>query len=277
MEGSMNKQIKRLEEKSNQIRKEILDVVYNAKSGHVGGAMSSTDILTTLYYHVMNISIENAKNSNRDRFILSKGHIAEALYCILADKGFFSRDKLKTYSQFNSTLIGHPNNKNEGVEVSTGSLGHGLSLAVGMAIAGKRDKKSYRVFTLMGDGELAEGSVWEGAMASSHYKLDNLVAIIDRNKLQISGTTEEVMTLENLQEKWESFGWEVVQVDGNNIRELVEVFDKIPLKKNKPTMIIANTIKGKGISFMENNVKWHHGVLTEEQYIKAVKDLKEGE
>ncbi|MBY2229373.1 transketolase [Clostridioides difficile] len=272
----MNKQIKRLEEKSNQIRKKILDVVYNAKSGHVGGAMSSTDILTTLYYHVMNISIENAKNSNRDRFILSKGHIAEALYCILADKGFFSRDKLKTYSQFNSTLIGHPNNKNEGVEVNTGSLGHGLSLAVGMAIAGKRDKKSYRVFTLMGDGELAEGSVWEGAMASSHYKLDNLVAIIDRNKLQISGTTEEVMTLENLQEKWESFGWEVVQVDGNNIRELVEVCDKIPLKKNKPTMIIANTIKGKGISFMENNVKWHHGVLTEEQYIKAVKDLKEG-
>ncbi|MDV9722357.1 transketolase [Clostridioides difficile] len=272
----MNKQIKRLEEKSNQIRKEILDVVYNAKSGHVGGAMSSTDILTTLYYHVMNISIENAKNSNRDRFILSKGHIAETLYCILADKGFFSRDKLKTYSQFNSTLIGHPNNKNEGVEVNTGSLGHGLSLAVGMAIAGKRDKKSYRVFTLMGDGELAEGSVWEGAMASSHYKLDNLVAIIDRNKLQISGTTEEVMTLENLQEKWESFGWEVVQVDGNNIRELVEVCDKIPLKKNKPTMIIANTIKGKGISFMENNVKWHHGVLTEEQYIKAVKDLKEG-
>ncbi|VTR06068.1 transketolase [Clostridioides difficile] len=276
MEGTMNKQIKRLEEKSNQIRKEILDVVYNAKAGHIGGAMSSTDILTTLYYHIMNISPENAKDSNRDRFILSKGHIAEALYCILADKGFFSRDKLKTYSQFNSTLIGHPNKKNEGIEVNTGSLGHGLSLAVGMAIAGKRDKKSYRVFTLMGDGELAEGSIWEGAMAASHYKLDNLVAIIDRNKLQISGTTEEVMTLENLQEKWQSFGWKVVQVDGNNITELVEVFDKIPLKKNKPTMIIANTIKGKGISFMENNVKWHHGVLTEEQYIKAVEDLKEG-
>lgn len=270
----MNSVVKDLELKANHIRREILDIVYNAKAGHIGGALSSTDILTTLYYHVMNVSPENIKDNDRDRFVLSKGHIAEALYCILADKGFFEKEKLKTYCQYDSTLIGHPNNKNLGVEVNTGSLGHGLPVAVGMSIAGKLDSKKYKVFTLMGDGELAEGSVWEGAMAAGHYKLDNLVGIIDRNKLQISGSTEEVMKLNDLQKKWESFGWEVAQVNGNDINELVNIFNSLPLKNDKPTMIIANTIKGKGISFMENNKKWHHGVPTEEEYKQGVEELK---
>lgn len=192
------------------------------------------------------------------------------------DKGFFDKEKLKTYSQYGSTLIGHPNNKNAGVEVNTGSLGHGLPIAVGMALAGKRDKKNYRVFTLMGDGEQAEGSVWEGAMSGANYKLDNLVGIIDRNGLQISGTTEDIMALDDLKGKWTGFGWEVVEVDGNNIEELLKAFNNIPVKEGKPTMVIANTVKGKGISFMENQAKWHHGVLTEEQYKQAVDELEGG-
>jgi transketolase len=262
-----------LKVKAKQIRKDILEVVYNSKAGHIGGSLSSTDILTVLYYNVLNINAEDISNPDRDRFILSKGHIAESLYCILADKGFFDREKLKTYSKYGSTLIGHPNNKNPGVEVNTGSLGHGLSISVGIALAGKLDNRSYRVFTLMGDGEQAEGSVWEGAMAAANYKLDNLIGIIDRNGLQISGTTKDVMGLGDLRDKWTSFGWEVIEVDGNDIEELLKAFYKIPAKEGKPTMIIANTIKGKGISFMENVVKWHHGVLTDEQYKQAVREL----
>ncbi|MDF2885554.1 MAG: transketolase [Clostridiaceae bacterium] len=272
----MEREVMDLELKARQIRKGVLDMVYSSKAGHVGGSMSSIDILTTLYYKVLNIDPKNFSDPDRDRFILSKGHVAESLYYILGDKGFFDKEKLKTYSQYGSTLIGHPNNKNNGVEVNTGSLGHGLSIAVGMALAGKRDYKNYRVFTLMGDGEQAEGSVWEGAMAAANYKLDNLVGIVDRNGLQISGSTEEVMDLKDLSSKWTSFGWEVVEVDGNNIEELLKVFDNIPAKEGKPTMVIAKTIKGKGISYMEDNVKWHHGVLTEEEYNQAVKELEGG-
>lgn len=272
----MDQTVKDLQLKAKQVRKGVLDMVYVSKAGHVGGSMSSIDILTTLYYKVLNIDPKKFSDPDRDRFILSKGHIAESLYYILGDKGFFDKGKLKTYSQYGSTLIGHPNNKNNGVEVNTGSLGHGLPVAVGMALAGKRDNKNYRVFTLMGDGEQAEGSVWEGAMAAANYKLDNLIGIVDRNGLQISGTTEEVMALDNLKDKWASFGWEVVEVDGNNIDELLKVFSNVPAKKDKPTMIIAKTIKGKGISFMENVAKWHHGVLTEEQYNQAVKELEGG-
>lgn len=265
---------KALKVKANQIRRDVLDVVYDSKAGHIGGSLSSIDILTTLYYNVLNINANDTKNLERDRFVLSKGHIAESLYCILADKGFFDKEKLKTYSKFGSTLIGHPNSKNSGVEINTGSLGHGLPVSVGMALAGKRDNRSYRVFTLMGDGEQAEGSVWEGAMAAANYKLDNLVGIVDRNRLQISGSTEDVMALDDLSDKWRSFGWEVVEVDGNDIEELLKVFNNIPAKKGKPTMVIANTVKGKGVSFMENQAKWHHGVLNEEQYKQAVNDLK---
>lgn len=265
---------KALKIKANQIRRDVLDVVYDSKAGHIGGSLSSIDILTTLYYNTLNINANDTKNLERDRFVLSKGHIAESLYCILADKGFFDKEKLKTYSKFGSTLIGHPNSKNSGVEINTGSLGHGLPVSVGMALAGKRDNRSYRVFTLMGDGEQAEGSVWEGAMAAANYKLDNLVGIVDRNRLQISGSTEDVMALDDLSDKWRSFGWEVVEVDGNDIEELLKVFNNVPAKKGKPTMVIANTVKGKGVSFMENQAKWHHGVLNEEQYKQAVNDLK---
>jgi transketolase len=272
----MEQTVKDLELKARQVRIGVLDMVYKSKAGHVGGSMSSIDILTTLYYKVLNIDPKNFSDPDRDRFVLSKGHIAESLYYILGDKGFFDKEKLKTYSQYGSSLIGHPNNKNNGVEVNTGSLGHGLPVAVGMALSGKRDNKNYRVFTLMGDGEQAEGSVWEGAMAAANYKLDNLVGIVDRNGLQISGTTEEVMSLKDLSSKWTSFGWEVVAVDGNNIEELLKVFNNIPAKEGKPTMIIAKTVKGKGISYMENKANWHHGVPTEEQYNQAVKELEGG-
>lgn len=270
----MSNIVKDLEAKANKIRRDILDIVYNSKAGHIGGSLSSTDILTTLYYNVLNIDPKDIKNPNRDRFILSKGHIAEALYCILGDKGFFDEEKLKTYSQYGSTLIGHPNNKNAGVEVNTGSLGHGLSIAVGIALAGKLDKRNYRVFALMGDGEQAEGSIWEGAMAAANYKLDNLVGIIDKNGLQISGTTDEVMALGDLKSKWTSFGWEVEEIDGNSIEELLKAFNNIPAIDGKPTMIIAKTVKGKGISFMENVAKWHHGVLTEDEYNQAIRELE---
>ncbi len=271
----MSNTVKQLELKAKQLRKDVLEVVYESKAGHIGGSLSSLDILTTLYYGVLNVNPNEPKDPDRDRFILSKGHIAESLYCVLADKGYFSKDKLKTYSKFQSTLIGHPNVKNPGVELNTGSLGHGLSASVGIALAGKRDNKKYRVFTLMGDGEQAEGSIWEAAMAAANYKLDNLVAIVDRNGLQISGTTEEVMALNDLSGKWEKFGWNVIEVDGNNVEDLLKIFSNAPQIKDKPTMVIAKTIKGKGISFMENNVKWHHGVPTEKEYLQAMKELEE--
>lgn len=262
-----------LKNKARQIRKDVIDLIYTAKTGHTGGSLSDTDVLTVLYYSIMNIDPKNPKYEDRDRFILSKGHSVESFYCILADKGFFTKKELMTFSQFGSKFIGHPNNKVPGVEVNTGALGHGLSVGVGMALAAKMDKKSYRVFTVMGDGEQAEGSVWEAAMSAANYKLDNLVGILDRNRLQISGCTEDVMALEPLADKWRSFGWEVVEVDGNDIDQLLKVFKSLPAKKDKPTLIMANTIKGKGVSYMENVAKWHHGVPTEEQYKIAMDDL----
>lgn len=265
-----------LRRKAQDIRQAVVELIYHAKAGHIGGSLSSTDILTVLYYEIMNVDPQNPHAPNRDRFILSKGHSVEAFWCVLADKGFFPKDELKTFSQFGTRLIGHPNNQVPGVEMNTGSLGHGLSLSVGMSLAGKMDNASYRVFTLMGDGEQAEGSVWEAAMAGAHYQLDNLVAIIDRNHLQISGTTEDVMSLEPLADKWRAFGWEVVEVDGNNIRELYQVLSQVPLVKNKPTLIIANTIKGKGVSFIENQASWHHRVPTPEEYELALQELRQG-
>lgn len=264
-----------LETKARQIRRDLVTMIYESKAGHIGGALSSADIMTVLYYSVMKVNPENPKWEGRDRFILSKGHCVEPLYCILADKGFFSKDNLKTFSKFGSTLIGHPNNKNAGIEMNTGALGHGLPIAVGMALAAKMDKKDYRVFTIMGDGEQAEGSVWEAAMAGAHYKLDNLVAIVDRNKLQISGTTENVMGLEPLEDKWTSFGWNVISVDGNDVSKLQEVLLSLPRVKDKPTLVMAYTTKGKGISYMENQAKWHHGVLSEEQFKLALKELSD--
>jgi transketolase len=262
-----------LRKKSIQIRMDLIKMICEGKAGHTGSSLSNTDILTVLYYGVLKVDPINPKLEDRDRFVLSKGHAVESYYCILADKGFFPVEELKTFSKFGSRLIGHPNNKVPGVEVNTGALGHGLPVSVGMALAGKMNKKQYRVFTLMGDGEQAEGSIWEAAMAASHYKLDNLIGIIDRNRLQITGCTEDVMTLEPLGDKWRSFGWEVIVVNGHDIKEIKEAFESIPIVKDKPTMIIANTIKGKGISFMENAAHWHHGVPNEEQLKLALEEL----
>jgi len=263
-----------LKQKAIQIRMDLLKMIHRAKTGHTGGSLSNTDVLTALYYRIMNIDPANAKWSERDRFIASKGHSVESLWCILADKGFFPKEELETFSQFGTRLIGHPNNKVPGIEMNTGALGHGLAISVGMALAAKKDNKSYKVFCLMGDGEQAEGSVWEAAMAGAHYKLDNLVGIIDRNRLQISGSTEEVMGLDPLDDKWRAFGWNVIAIDGNNMDEIVEVLENVPTIQETPTLIIANTIKGKGVSFAENVAQWHHHVPSDEQLEKALSELE---
>lgn len=267
--------MKALEGKAFEIRKIILNMVYGAKCGHIGGDFSVCDILVSLYYKHMNVAPDKVKDPNRDRFILSKGHSVEALYAILADRSFFPMSDLETYSKFSSKYIGHPNNKITGIEMNMGSLGHGLSVAVGMAIAGKMDQATYRVYTVMGDGELAEGSVWEGAMAAGHYKLDNLIAIVDRNRLQISGGTEEVMSQNDQMLRWESFGWYVIQTNGNDLTALDRALEEAKCIKGKPILILAETIKGYGVSFMENQPNWHHKVPTEQEYEKAMLELEE--
>ncbi|GGG08310.1 transketolase [Paenibacillus abyssi] len=264
---------KALKAKAVQVRMDLLRMIHGAKTGHTGGSLSNTDILTALYYRVMNIDSQNPKWADRDRFIASKGHSVESLWCILADLGFFPKEELKTFSQFGTRLIGHPNNKVPGIEMNTGALGHGLAISVGMALAAKRDGRNYRVFCLMGDGEQAEGSVWEAAMAGAHYKLDNLIGIIDRNRLQISGSTEDVMGLEPLEEKWSSFGWHVVSIDGNDMDTLVKTFEAIPFVLDQPTLIMANTVKGKGVSFAENVPHWHHHVPSDAELEKALAEL----
>ncbi|AIQ19808.1 transketolase [Paenibacillus sp. FSL H7-0357] len=266
-------EIQELKVKAAQIRMDLLTIIHRAKTGHTGGSLSNTDILTALYYEIMNIDPANSKWEDRDRFIASKGHSVESLWCVLADRGFFPREELETYSQFGTRLIGHPNNKVPGIEMNTGALGHGLPISVGMALAAKRDGRSYRVFCLMGDGEQAEGSNWEAAMAGAHYKLDNLVGIIDRNRLQISGTTEEVMGLDPLDEKWAAFGWNVVSINGNDMEELLQAFRAVPEVPGKPTLIMANTTKGKGVSFAENVPAWHHHVPNDEELALALTEL----
>lgn len=262
-----------LKKKAIQIRKDVLTTIYKAKTGHTGGALSSTDIMTALYYNVMNVGPEMTEDEGRDRFILSKGHSVEPLWCILADKGYFPKVALQSFSAFGSTLIGHPNNKVPGVEMNTGSLGHGLSVGSGMALKAKRKKNDFKVYVLMGDGEQAEGSVWEGAMFASHYQLDNLVAIVDRNGLQISGSTEDVMGLEPFPDKWQAFGWHVVSIDGNDMEALVKVLESAPQAPGKPTLVIANTVKGKGVSFIENQPAWHHKVPTDAEYNQGIQEL----
>ncbi|MDW7659582.1 MAG: transketolase [Bacillota bacterium] len=266
----------RLARKANQIRQDLLNMIYAAKTGHTGSSLSCADIMTVLFYDVLRLDPKRPDWPDRDRFILSKGHAVEGYYCILADLGFFPKEELKTFSRFGSRLIGHPNNKVPGVEMNTGALGHGLSISVGMAIAARKLQKDYRVYTLMGDGEQAEGSVWEAAMAAAHYKLDNLVAILDRNRLQISGCTEDVMSLEPLDEKWRSFGWSVVPVDGHDHTALSRVLHSAPAQAGKPTLILARTVKGRGVSFMENVAHWHHGVPTEEQMLTALTETGGG-
>lgn len=259
--------------KSVAYRKKILKYIVGAKAGHTGGSLSCVDILNVLYNNVLNISPQNFTSPDRDRYIQSKGHCVEALYVVLADKGFFPEDDLHTLCRYKSHYIGHPTRKVHGVEQNTGALGHGLPISVGTALAAKMDDKAYRVFTLLGDGELPEGSNWEAALTAAHYKLDNLCAVIDNNKLQITGTNAEVCNTAPIDAKFESFGWAVKQVDGHDIKALNEAFAALPFEKGKPSLIIAHTIKGKGISFMENSVKWHHGVPDKEQYETAIAEL----
>lgn len=269
------KRLLALKKKAVQIRMDILTMIYNAGAGHTGSSLGCTDILTSLYFDVLNVDPERPLWEERDRYIQSKGHAAEVYYCILANKGFFPKEELQTFSQYGSRLIGHPNNKVPGIEMNTGALGHGLSIAVGMALAAKMERKSYRVFTLMGDGEMAEGSIWEGAMAASHYKLDNLVGIVDRNRLQITGSTEDVMSLEPITEKWKSFGWEVAEVDGHDLEQLGRKLKQVPFNRGKPSLVIAHTIKGKGISLAENVARWHHRVPNAQEYEIAMRELSE--
>lgn len=259
-----------------ELRKDAVNIIMEAGTGHIGGDMSVMDILVALYFKHMNISPDNMDSPERDRFVLSKGHSMEAYYAVLAAKGFLDiKDVRANFSKFGSKYIGHPNNKLPGIEMNSGSLGHGLPVCVGMALAGRMDGRSYRVYTVMGDGELAEGSVWEGAMAAGHYGLDNLCAVVDRNHLQISGNTEVVMRQECQKERWESFGWHAIQADGNDIDSLDRAFREAKSVKGKPSVVIADTVKGYGSALMENKAEWHHKVPSREEYEQIIKDLEE--
>ncbi|MCR5102433.1 MAG: transketolase [Butyrivibrio sp.] len=263
-----NQRAKELTKKAYDLRKVVLEMIKKSGGGHIGGDFSVMETLVVLYNDVLNISPENKDDPNRDYFIMSKGHSVESYYAVLADRGFFDTEELiNTFSQFGSKFIGHPNNEIDGIEMNSGSLGHGLPVSVGMALACRMDNRPSRVYTVMGDGELAEGSVWEGLMAAGHYKLGNLCAVVDRNHLQISGTTENVMTHQNLHEQAESFGWNVIEANGNSIEEMADAFDAAKKVTDKPTLIIANTIKGYGGGdVMENKASWHHHVPDEEEY-----------
>ena len=266
--------IKDLQLKSIEYRKTILEIIYNSGAGHTAGSLSCIDILNVLYNNILEINPSNFNSVDRNHYIQSKGHSVEALYTVLCDKGFYTRKELNTLNSFKSHFIGHPTRKIRGIEHNTGALGHGLSVAVGMAIGLKLDKKPYNVFTLLGDGELSEGSIWEGLMSANKYKLDNLTIIIDRNRLQITGKTEDVNPIEPLKEKFLSFGVAVQEVNGNSVKELEKIFKKIPFEENKTNLIIANTTKGSGISFIENEVVWHHKVPTETEFYDALKELE---
>lgn len=256
---------KELERLSAEARRAMVDSLVCAGCGHPGGAFSSVDVMTVLFFNILKIDPSNPKWDKRDRFILSKGHSSVALYSVMHLRGFFDRETLLTFRQDGSILGGHPDmHKVPGVEMSTGSLGHGLSVGTGLALAARLDKKGYRTFVLLGDGETQEGSIWEAAMSASHYKLDNLTAIVDRNMIQIDGFTEDVMSLEPYSEKWKAFGWAVREIDGHNIPEIMETLKTVPFEKGKPSLVIANTVKGKGVSFMENKPEWHGKALKDE-------------
>ena len=263
-----------LELKSWNLRRDIVDIIMAGGGGHIGGDMSVLNTLLVLYKNHLNITPDTTEDPNRDRFVLSKGHAVEALYAVLADCGFLDLDDIKAhFSKFGSPYIGHPNNKLKGIEMNSGSLGHGLPVCVGMALAGKMDKRDYRVYTVMGDGELAEGSVWEGAMSAGNYKLDNLCAIVDRNRLQISGNTEDVMKQDSQEQRWAAFGWNVISVDGDSIEAMDAAFTAAKHHTGQPTVIIANTTKGYGSSIMENKASWHHHLPNQEEYQQIIADF----
>lgn len=258
------------------LRRTMLQLIVNAGAGHTGGGLSCMDILNVLYNRILRVAPETFHDANRDRYVQSKGHCVEALYSVLADRGFFPASDLGTVCKYKSHYVGHPTRHIHGIEMNTGALGHGLPICIGMALAAKMDGAAYRVFTLLGDGELAEGSNWEGGLAAAHYKLDNLFAILDHNTLQITGHTRDVMSNERLDEKWRAFGWGVKVVNGHDYAELTDAL-KGPAEAGKPTFVIANTIKGKGVSFMENVAKWHHGVPGEAELKQALADLDAAE
>ena len=283
-----NMNVKELELLAEKNRKRLVEVVYAAKAGHIGGDLSCLNVMTALYFHVMkNLNPAEPKAAERDRFVLSKGHCVEALYVTLEAKGFLAPEVLDTLGKFGSILSGHPTIEVPGIEVNSGALGHGLSIGVGMAIAEKMNRNAYlantptsptptyRTFVLMGDGEQGEGSIYEAAMAGNKYQLDNLVAIIDRNHLQISGDTENVMPIDSIKERWSAFGWDVISMNGDSMEDIVKTFDAIDYTNKKPHLLISNTTKGKGVSFMEGIAKWHHGVLNEEQCKAAVAEIEE--
>jgi transketolase len=271
----METKIKYLKNKATEIRKLIVEMLAKAGSGHPGGSLSSTDIITCLYFEVMRHDPKNPAWPDRDRFHLSKGHCCPALYAALSLSGYFPQEKLWTLRKFNSMLQGHPDKRVPGVELASGSLGQGLSIALGMALSGKIDKKGYRVYCLMGDGEIQEGNIWEAAMAAAHFKADNLCGIIDYNHFQIDGRTDDIMNLEPLLNKWEAFGWHAIACDGHNIKELLEAFRIANSVKLKPTVIIAHTVKGKGVSFMEHVVDFHGRAPTEKEREIALRELGE--
>jgi transketolase len=255
----------------------LLRLIKASGAGHTGGDLSCLDILNVLYNRILRVSPETFKSPDRDYYLQSKGHCAEALFVVLADRGFFPAKDLETLNRYGSHYIGHPTREVNGVEQNTGALGHGLAVAVGIALAGKMDRKDYRVFCLLGDGELAEGSNWEAAMTAAHYRLDNLVAVVDRNGLQITGSTEDVCQLSPLDEKFEAFGFAVRRCDGNDVSELVRTLEAVPFRPGKPSVVLAKTRKVKGVSFMENVAKWHHGVPNEDEFNRAMAELEAAE
>ena len=269
-------QIKNIKNFAFRVRKNILEMAVSAGAGsaHFGGALSITEIVSTLFAHQMKIDKKNPKWEERDRFILSKGHACLAYYAALCEIGYISKEELKTFEKNDTNLLGHPvANRNLGIDFSNGSLGMGLSLGIGVAIASKKKKKNFDVYVIVGDGECNEGSIWESAMAAPHFKLDNLYVVIDKNNFQQTGSNEEIMNVANLKDKWSSFGWHTVELDGHNIEELYNFFNK-GKTINKPKAIIANTVKGKGFSFSENNNDWHHSILSKSFYEKAMNELK---
>lgn len=269
-----NQTIEDLQSKARTIRRHIVEMVAEAGSGHPGGSLSSADIVTALYFHVMNVDPEKPEWSERDRFVLSKGHAAPVLYAALAEKGFFPKEELLKLRKTGSILQGHPDMKvTPGLDMTTGSLGQGLSAANGMALSAKLDNKDYRVYVVMGDGEMEEGQIWEAAMAAAHYKLDNLTAFVDHNGLQIDGPITQVMSPESIQDKFKAFGWNVIDIDGHDMKQILEAVEKAKTVKGKPTVIVAKTVKGKGVSFMENQVGWHGKAPTLEQAKEALTTL----
>lgn len=270
----MERDYAKLKETARTIRQDIIEMLAESNSGHPGGSLSAVEILTALYFSEMNVNPDDPHCEDRDRFVLSKGHAAPVLYSTLAEKGYFEKKHLNTLRKLGSILQGHPNmNDTPGVDMSTGSLGQGLSAANGMALAGKLDKKDYRVFVMLGDGELEEGQVWEAAMTSAHYKLDNVTAFVDHNRLQIDGPIEKVMNPEPVADKFAAFGWHVISIDGHSFEEIFKAIDEAKTVKGKPTMIVANTVKGKGVSFMENQAGWHGTAPNKEQRDQAIKEL----